>query len=95
MIVSVSLKNTGSVAGKEVVQLYVRDVVSSVVTPVKQLKAFSKPFLQPGEMQTVVLKLPIQELALYDLSMKKVVEEGEYEIQIGTASDDIFRLPYL
>ena len=43
----------------------------SVVTPVKQLKAFSKPFLQPGEMQTVVLKLPIQELALYDLSMKK------------------------
>ena len=89
LIVSVSLKNTGSVAGKEVVQLYVRDVVSSVVTPVKQLKAFSKPFLQPGEMQTVVLKLPIQELALYDLSMKKVVEEGEYEIQIGTASDDI------
>ena len=67
LIVSVSLKNTGSVAGKEVVQLYVRDVVSSVVTPVKQLKAFYKTITyNQDEMQTVCLKLPIQELALYD-----------------------------
>ena len=90
LIVSVSLKNTGSVAGKEVVQLYVRDVVSSVVTPVKQLKAFSKPFLQPGEMQTVVLKLPIQELALYDLSMKKVVEEEKVHLE---GAKQLFELP--
>jgi beta-glucosidase len=87
--IKVSLKNTGKMAGKEVVQLYVRDVVSSVVTPVKQLKAFVKPILQPGETQTVLLKLPIRELAFYDRKMNKTVEEGEYELQIGSSSGDI------
>ena len=89
LIIKVSLKNTGKRAGKEVVQLYVRDIVSSVVTPVKQLKAFAKPLIKPGETKEVVLKLPIQELALYDIRMKRVVENGEYELQIGSASDDI------
>lgn len=89
LTVKVSMKNSGNQAGKEVVQLYVRDIVSSVVTPVKQLKAFTKPYLKSGEMQEVLLKLPVRELALYDLNMNRIVEEGEYEIQIGAASDDI------
>ncbi len=89
LIVEVTLKNTGNTAGKEAVQLYVRDVVSSVVTPVKQLKAFEKPLLRPGETVTVALKLPVAELALYDIRMHKIVEEGEYELQIGSSSEDI------
>src|SRR5690554_1693378 len=78
--IEVTLENTGYKAGKEVVQVYVRDIVSSVVTPVKQLKAFAKPFLQAGETKKIVLELPIQELALYDINMQKVVEDGEFEI---------------
>ncbi|WP_300704468.1 glycoside hydrolase family 3 N-terminal domain-containing protein [Bacteroides sp.] len=89
LTIKVSLKNSGNMQGKEVVQLYVKDIVSSVVTPVKQLKAFAKPFLKPGETQEVILRLAMQELALYDSDLKRIVEEGEYEIQIGTASDNI------
>lgn len=87
--INVIIKNAGSMDGKEVVQLYVRDLVSSVVTPVKQLKAFSKVPVKAGETQTVHLTLPIEELSLYNSKMKKVVEPGEFELQIGAASDDI------
>jgi beta-glucosidase len=89
LAIEVTLKNKGNRGGKEVVQLYVRDVVSSVVTPVKQLKAFAKPFLNPGETKTISLKMPVQELALYDINMRRIVEKGEYELQIGGSSDDI------
>jgi beta-glucosidase len=89
LTVKITLKNSGAKAGKEVVQLYFRDQVSSVVTPVKQLKAFAKPFLLAGEIQTVELRLPVQEFALYDINMKKTVEEGEFELQAGGSSDDI------
>ena len=54
--VKVQVRNTGQRTGKEVVQLYVRDLVSSVVTPVKQLKAFAKLELKPGEQKEVILK---------------------------------------
>jgi Beta-glucosidase-related glycosidases len=89
IIVDVKIKNVGNVNGKEVVQLYVRDVVSSVVTPIKQLKAFSKVLVKVGDTQTVRLTLPISELSLYNKDMKRVVEPGEFELQIGAASDDI------
>lgn len=87
--IDVKLRNTGSRQGKEVVQVYVRDVVSSVVTPVKQLKAFAKVDLVPGETRIVRLSIPVSELALYDRQMRRVVEPGEFELQIGSASDDI------
>lgn len=87
--VTVKIANTGSRDGKEVVQLYVRDQVSSVVTPIKQLKAFAKPFIKAGDTVMIILKLPMSELALYNLEMKRVVEPGDFEIQIGSASDDI------
>lgn len=87
--IDVKIRNTGNIDGKEVVQLYVRDVVSSVVTPIKQLKAFSKIFVKAGEEKTARLTLPISELALYNKDMKKVIEPGEFELQIGSASDDI------
>ena len=64
--VKVQVRNTGQRTGKEVVQLYVRDLVSSVVTPVKQLKAFAKLELKPGEQKEVILKVPVSELYLID-----------------------------
>ena len=87
--VSVTIKNTGRRDGKEVVQLYVRDKVSTVATPIQQLKAFQKVLIKPGESQCVELSLPIAELALYNAKMEEVVEPGDFEIQIGAASDDI------
>lgn len=87
--VTVTIKNTGKRDGKEVVQLYVRDKVSTVATPIQQLKAFQKALVKSGESQCVELSLPIAELALYNVRMEEVVEPGEFEIQIGTASDDI------
>lgn len=87
--IDVTVENTGKRDGTEVIQLYVRDVVSSVVTPVKQLKAFSKVQINAGQTKTVHLVMPVSELTLYNKEMKKIVEPGEYELQIGAASDDI------
>lgn len=89
LTVTVTVKNTGKYDGKEVVQLYVRDKVSSVATPVQQLKAFRKELLKRGEAKQIELVLPVSELALYNAKMEEVVEPGEFEIQIGAASDDI------
>lgn len=87
--VKVTVTNIGDREGKEVVQLYVRDIVSSVSTPVQQLKGFEKVSLKPGESRVVELKLPIKELALWNAHMEEVVEPGDFELQIGSASDDI------
>ncbi len=87
--VEVEVKNTGSREGKEVIQVYVRDKVSSVVMPVKQLKAFRKVELQAGEVKNVTLEIPVHELYLTDESGRKFFEAGEFELQVGSASDDI------
>lgn len=84
-----NVANTGSIEGKEVVQLYINDVVSSIVLPVQQLKAFQKVSLKPGETQEVTLRVPVQELAFYNREYKKVVEDGEFELRIGTGADNI------
>ena len=89
--VKVQVRNTGQRTGKEVVQLYVRDLVSSVVTPVKQLKAFAKPELKPGEQKEVILKVPVSELYLIDKEGIPFLEPGEFEIQVGNASDCILQ----
>lgn len=89
IVATVEVENTGKRDGKEVVQLYVRDKISSVSTPIKQLKAFKKVFIKAGEKKKVTLEVPMSELALYDVRMKPVVEPGEFEIQIGSSSDRI------
>ena len=89
IVATVEVENTGKRDGKEVVQLYVRDKISSVSTPIKQLKAFKKVFIKAGEKKIVTLEGPMSELALYDVRMKPVVEPGEFEIQIGSSSDRI------
>lgn len=86
---SMELKNVGDNAGKEVVQLYIRDKVSSITTPVKLLKGFKKIELQPGETKKVEFTVDFEELSLWNKEMKKVVESGDFEIQVGSSSEDI------
>jgi beta-glucosidase len=86
--VSADVTNTGKRAGTETVQLYIRDLVSSVTRPVKELKGFQKVSLQPGETKTVTLEITPDSLAFYDVKMKYVVEPGEFEIMVGNSSRD-------
>lgn len=85
---NVEVTNTGNVAGKEVVQIYIRDKVSSVSRPVKELKGFKKISLQPGETKSISLEIKPGHLAFYNVDMKYVVEPGEFEIMVGNSSDD-------
>jgi beta-glucosidase len=80
--------NTGARAGSEVVQVYIRDLFSSATRPVKELKAFRKIFLQPGETTSVAFDIAPEQLAFYDIHMKYVVEPGEFEIMVGSSSRD-------
>ena len=87
---TVSVKNTGSVAGAEVVQLYVSDKKASVDRPLKELKAFRKVFLQPGESREVKLTIGRDALSFYDEATGSwKAEHGQFEALIGTASDRI------
>jgi beta-glucosidase len=84
--VLVDVKNSGARAGTETVQLYIRDVVSSVTRPIKELKGFKKIFLQPGETKTVALEITPGALAFYGINKKHVVEPGDFEIMVGSSS---------
>ena len=81
--VEVDVCNSGRRRGKEVVQLYVNDVVSSVTTPVKTLRGFKKIQLRPGEKKTVGFVLGRRDLALLDENMQSVVEPGKFEVMVG------------
>lgn len=83
------IKNTGSRTGDEVVQLYVRDKVSSVVTPVKQLKGFSRVSIQPGETKTVSFRLTEEDLMILNQTDKWIAEAGDFEVMIGASSEDL------
>jgi beta-glucosidase len=82
----VSVRNAGTRAGTEVVQLYVHDEVASVTRPVRQLADFRRVSLGPGESQTVELAIPPRRLGLYDLEMKFVVEPGWFRVYVGPSS---------
>jgi beta-glucosidase len=84
--VSVDVTNTGKRAGAEVVQMYIRDRISSVTRPVKELKGFKKVFLKPGETKTVKIDITPASLKFWNIDMKYVVEPGEFEIMVGTSS---------
>lgn len=85
-IVSVEVTNTGERAGDEVVQVYVRDQVSSLTRPVKELRGFRRITLQPGETRTVEFDLPPEALAFLDENMEWVVEPGVFDIMVGSSS---------
>jgi beta-glucosidase len=87
--VSVEVQNTGTRAGDEVVQLYIRDVVSSISRPVKELKGFERVTLRPGEKRRVTFTLKPDALGFYNKQMKFVVEPGEFKVMIGSSSEDV------
>jgi len=88
IIVSVDITNTGSTKGTEIVQLYTNDIYSSVTTPIKELKAFKRITLEPGETKKVEFSLPASSLWLIDSNSNQVVEPGEFEIMVGSSSMD-------
>ena len=93
---TVSVRNTGKKAGAETVQLYVTDQASTLPRPVKELKAFQKVFLQPGESREVTLTLDKRSLSFFDDRLQQwVAEDGEFEARIGNSSGNIIRkLPF-
>jgi beta-glucosidase len=84
--VTVEVVNTGAKAGDEVVQLYVRDLVSSVTRPVKELRGFQRVSLEAGARKTVTFTVGPQALSLIDAHMQRVVEPGRFELLVGTSS---------
>jgi beta-glucosidase len=87
--VTVDVKNTGDVAGDEVVQLYINDVISSTTTAVRELRGFEKVNLQPGKSQTVTMTLMPEHLQMLDRDLNWVVEPGTFEVMVGKSCEDI------
>lgn len=87
--VQFEITNTGDRRGVEVVQLYVRDLVSSVTRPVRELKGFARVELEPGERREVELEITSEHLAFWNIDKEFVVEPGDFEIQIGPNSRDL------
>jgi len=88
LTVSVDVTNAGKMAAKEVVQLYVKDLIGSVTRPNKELKGFEKIELKPGETKTVTFTITPDMLVFTGLEMKPVLEAGDYEVMVGTSSAD-------
>jgi len=87
--ISVDVKNTGDRKSDEVVQLYIHDKISNIARPFKELRRFKRINLKPGEVKRVTFKLNPKDLAMYDENMKLTVEPGEFEVMIGSSSEDI------
>ena len=83
---TVTVTNTGTRRGSEVVQLYVRDLVGSITRPVKELKGFEKLWLDPGESRTVTFRITPDMLRFYNSELQQVIEPGEFDIFIGNSS---------
>lgn len=81
--VTVNVKNTGARAGKEAVLVYLNDVAAAVTRPVKQLKAFKKVELKPGQQETLHFTLTSQDMSFIGLDMKRIVEPGEFKVMVG------------
>lgn len=86
--VSVMITNTGNRAGEETIQLYIRDVVASIVRPVKELKDFQKVYLQPGESVQVTFEITEEKLRFYDIDGRFTSEIGRFLVYVGRDSDD-------
>ncbi len=86
---SITVTNTGKFDGTETVQMYIRDMVGSVVRPVKQLKGFQQIFLKAGESKTLTFKIGVDDLRFYNDDLNYIYEPGDFKIFIGTNSEDV------
>ena len=84
--ISITVSNTGNMEGKEVVQLYISDLIASLTPDVKRLRGFEKISLTPGETKTISFKVPVNDLAFVSTDNKKHLEEGEFNIEVGALS---------
>ena len=84
--ISVDVTNTGIYDGKEVVQLYIRDLVGSVTRPVRELKGFQKITLRKGQKQTVTFEITVEDLKFYNYELQHVYETGHFEVFVGKDS---------
>jgi beta-glucosidase len=89
--VRVEITNTGTRTGDEIVQLYIRDVVSLPTRPVKELKDFARITLRPGEIRTVTFTLTPEKLEAFGMDMKRTVQPGDFEIMVGRNSEDVLK----
>ncbi|WP_175621636.1 glycoside hydrolase family 3 N-terminal domain-containing protein [Chryseobacterium schmidteae] len=89
IVVKVNVKNTGSKAGSEVVQLYVKDLLASVSRPILELKGLKKVYLKPGESKQISIEVPVKELQFLDEKMNWIVEKGTYRIFVGNSSKNL------
>ncbi|ALR30757.1 beta-1,3-glucosyltransferase [Chryseobacterium sp. IHB B 17019] len=89
IIAKVNVRNTGSKAGSEVVQLYVKDLLASVSRPIIELKGFQKVHLKPNESKQVTVEVPVRELQFLDEKMNWIVEKGAYRIMVGNSSKNL------
>lgn len=87
--IRVDVQNTGEWKGEEVVQLYIRDLVASLTRPVKELLAFEKIELKPGQIKTVSFNLSKEDFSFYNQKLKKVVEPGKFKVFVGPNSRDL------
>lgn len=95
VLVSITIKNTGKYSGEEVAQLYIRDKISSTVRPVKELKGFQKVSIEPGQTKELQFILTDKELGFYDGNGQFSVENGEFEVMVGTNSQDVLKTTFI
>ena len=89
LLASVEVKNSGSVEGDEIVELYIRDEVASVTRPVKELKGFQKINLKPNETKKIFFIITPEMLSFYGLDLKKIIEPGKFDVMIGGSSNNV------
>lgn len=89
VVISCQVTNTGSVAGDEIVQLYIRDEYASLPRPMKELKGYCRVELAPGESQKLTFTMPVNQLAYYSLQKELIVEAGKILVMVGSSSEDI------
>ena len=94
IVVNITIQNTGSRAGEEIVQMYIRDMVGSISRPVKELKGFEKIYLQPGQSREVSFTIKPSLLKFYDSNLDFIFEPGEFQVMIGPNSRDIKSLSF-
>ena len=88
LTVSVDVTNSGNLAGDEVVQLYITDLVASRTRPVKELKGFERESLEPGQTRTVTFSLTPEDLAFFSGAGRHEAEKGEFKVWVGPSSED-------
>jgi beta-xylosidase len=87
--ISLNVRNTGTVAGEDVVQLYVHDEFASTPRPIKELKGYQRVMLEPEETRKITFHLPVNQLAFYNMDMNLVIEAGRIDIMLGSSSEDM------